>query len=210
MKILAISDKVVDYIYGPGCKQRFGDVDLVISCGDLPYYYVEFVQTTLNKPLYYVRGNHANKIEYSKSGNRSEPRGAVDLHKKVLREHDLLLAGVEGSVRYNQGDFQYTQGEMWSHVIRMFPALLFNRISYGRYLDIFVTHASPRGVHDKPDPAHVGVNAFLWFLRTFKPKYHFHGHIHRYHHEDPPETQFEETLVVNAYAYRVLDIPDFS
>ncbi len=210
MKILAISDKVVDFIYGPGCKQKFDDVDIVISCGDLPYYYVEFVQTTLNKPLYYVRGNHANKIEYSKSGNRTEPRGSFDLHGKVYRQNDLLIAGVEGSVRYNLGDFQYTQGEMWSHVLKLIPEFFYNKIAYGRYLDIFVSHASPRGIHDKHDPAHVGVNAFLWLIKTFKPKYHFHGHIHRYHHEDPHESKFQDTIVVNAYAYRVLDIPPFS
>ena len=151
MKILAISDKVVDFIYGPGCKLKFDDIDIVLSCGDLPYYYVEFVQTTLNKPLYFVRGNHANKIEYSKHGNRTSPQGSIDLHKKVLREPNLLIAGVEGSIRYNRGHFQYTQGEMWVHIIKMIPSLLYNRIRYGRYLDIFVTHASPRGIHDKRD-----------------------------------------------------------
>ena len=209
MKILAISDKVIDFIYGPGCKQKFGDVDAVISCGDLPYYYVEYIQTALDKPLYFVRGNHANKIEYSKSGNRSAPRGAIDLHKKVLREKDFLIAGIEGSVRYNLGDFQYTQNEMWGHVIRMIPSLLYNRLACGRFLDIFVTHASPLGIHDKQDRAHRGASAFTWLIKTFQPKYHLHGHIHRYHPDDPAQTQFGQTLVVNAYGHRVLDIPDF-
>lgn len=210
MKILAISDKVVDYIYGPGCKLKFHDVDLIISCGDLPYYYVEYVLSTLDRPLLFVRGNHANKIEYSKSGNRTGPRGALDLHRKAIMFENILFAGVEGSVRYNKGDFQYTQGEMWGHVLRMVPQLLYNRMAYGRFLDVFVTHASPRGIHDKPDPAHVGANAFHWLIRTFEPKYHLHGHIHRYHHEDPAETQFGSTLVVNAYGHRVLEFPDFS
>ena len=40
MKVLSLSDKVVSFIYGPQVKCRFKDVDLVIGCGDLPYYYL--------------------------------------------------------------------------------------------------------------------------------------------------------------------------
>lgn len=206
MHILAISDQVIDYIYGPGCKLKFGHIDLIISCGDLPYYYLEFILNTLDRPLYFVRGNHANKVEYGKSGNRTAPQGAGDLHRRSRRQGGLLLAGVEGSIRYNKGDFQYTQGEMWGHVLALVPGLLYNRMSTGRFLDMFVSHAPPFGVHDKPDPAHVGVKAFSWLNRVFRVGYHLHGHIHRYHPEDPVSTRVGETLVVNAYGYQELKL----
>jgi predicted phosphodiesterase len=42
MKMLAISDTRIDFIYSPLVKDRFSKVDIVISCGDLPYYYSHF------------------------------------------------------------------------------------------------------------------------------------------------------------------------
>jgi len=206
MNVLAVSDQVIDFIYGPACRKKFPHIDLVISCGDLPYYYLEFILTTLDKPLYFVRGNHANKVEYSPSIAITGPRGAFDLHRRVERCQGLLLAGVEGSLRYNRGDFQYTQGEMWAHVLSLVPGMLLNRIRTGRFLDVFVTHAPPMGIHDKPDRAHTGIQAFAWLDRVFKPRFHLHGHIHRYFPTDPEQTLYNETLVVNAYGYHELVI----
>ena len=142
MKLLAVSDVELGFIYNTGIAQRFSDVDLVVSCGDLPYYYLEFIVSMLDKPLYFVRGNHAGTVENGVGGPRTSPWGAIDLHRRVLRaECGLLLAGVEGSLRYNNGPNQYTQGEMWTMVLQMVPALLINKLRFGRYLDIFVSHA---------------------------------------------------------------------
>jgi len=56
MKILALADEVVSFIHSPTVRDRFADVDLVVSCGDLPAAYLEYVVTLLNKPLVYVPG----------------------------------------------------------------------------------------------------------------------------------------------------------
>ena len=58
MKILALSDKVVPFIYSSQIRTRFGGTDLVLGCGDLPYYYLEFVLDSMYIPLFFVRGNH--------------------------------------------------------------------------------------------------------------------------------------------------------
>jgi predicted phosphodiesterase len=63
MKILSLSDVEISYIYSPVVKERFNSIDLVISCGDLRYSYLEYIISMLNKPLYYVTGNHANSVE---------------------------------------------------------------------------------------------------------------------------------------------------
>lgn len=205
MKILAVSDVELDIIYSPMITQRFQDVDLVIGCGDLPYYYLEYMISMLNRPLYYVKGNHApRKVEEGVGGQRTFPWGGVDLHRKVVREPNtgLLMAGIEGSVRYNQGPYQYSQGEMWAMVLAMVPRLLFNRIFYGRYLDVLVTHAPPWQIHDKEDLPHQGVKAFRWLIETFKPVYHLHGHIHIYAQYDKTETQHGPTRVINTYGYK--------
>jgi uncharacterized protein len=91
-------------------------------------------------------------------------------------------------------------------VMKLLPALVFHRLRYGRFLDVFVTHASPWAIHDQSDLAHQGIKAFRWFLRVFQPRYHFHGHVHVYHPNIVKETLFENTIVINAYGYRELEI----
>lgn len=201
VKILSLSDVHIDAIYSAWITERFKDVDLIIGCGDLGYYYMEFVLSMLNKPLYFVKGNHSSILEYSSRGGRTHPHGGVDLHGRVVNTSGLILAGVEGSVRYRPGPYQYSQFEMWGHVMRLVPALLRSRAVSGRFLDIFVTHAPPWGIHDKPDLPHQGIKAFRWFIQVFRPAYHFHGHIHIYGNDDNRLTRFHDTNVINTYGY---------
>lgn len=209
VKILSLSDQVLDSVYSPSAAQRFANVDLVLGCGDLPYYYLEYLVDLLGKPVFFVRGNHANEVEYSSKGNRTQPRGALDLHRKVLLFQGMLIVGFEGSLRYRPGPFQYTQGEMWNMVLAIVPRLVWNRLVYGRALDVLVTHAPPWGIHDRPDLAHQGFKAIRWLLKVFRPPYHFHGHIHIYSDSTTVRTRFEDTWVINSYGYREteMDIP---
>ena len=128
-------------------------------------------------------------------------KGIFILKIFLEKDDELLLAGVEGSLRYREAPFQYTQVEMWGHVLSLVPALLRNRILYHRYLDVFISHAPPWGIHDQPDLPHQGIKAFSWLLRVFRPRYHFHGHIHVYRRDIPTNTRYRETLVVNTYGY---------
>ena len=108
MIILSVSDKVEDLLYDEKTCLRFADVDLVLGCGDLPYYYLEFLVDSLNVPVMFVRGNHAAAVEYSEDGDRTKPHGAINLHRRVIRHQGLIIAGFEGSVRYRVGSHQYT------------------------------------------------------------------------------------------------------
>ena len=207
MNVLSISDTVIPFIHSPEVVKRFRDVDFVIACGDLPYYYQEYIIERLGVPLYFVRGNHDKLVEYGYGEERKSPRGGINMHHYVTRFDNLLFAGVEGCIRYNHwGNFQYTQTEMWGHVLRLVPRLLLNRQNYGRYLDVFITHAAPWGIHDKHDWTHQGVKAFNLFTRLFKPKYHFHGHNHIYEADKIVETQVGDTLVINTYGYRKIKL----
>jgi uncharacterized protein len=207
MQILAVSDQVNDFIYSPQARVHFGDVRVVISCGDLPYYYVEYIVSTLNKPTFYVRGNHAVREEINERGVTINPGGAADLHRRVMRQAGLLLGGVEGCLRYRPGPYLYSQAEMWRHVLGLLPGLLFNRLRYGRYLDVLVTHAPPWGIHDADDLPHRGIKAFLWLDRVFQPAYHLHGHTHLSHQVKSQEFQLGRTKIVNVFGYRVIDLP---
>lgn len=209
MRVLAVSDKVEPVLYSPAVKQRVGRVDLILSCGDLPFYYIEYLVSTVNRPCYYVYGNHGREIEYQ-GGNwdqKHEPMGAVDLHLDTRREDTLLLAGLEGSMRYNSAPrFQYTEREMKWNILRLAPKLAANRVRHGRWLDVLVAHSPPRGIHDQPDRAHQGFESFLTFMRWFKPHYLLHGHIHLYRQNVTTQTRYEETEVINVYPFRVLDL----
>ncbi|MCX6056518.1 MAG: metallophosphoesterase [Chloroflexi bacterium] len=211
MKILAISDTEIGFIYSPMIVDRFANIDVVISCGDLPYFYLEYIVSMLNVPLYYVKGNHASKVEFSSAGlEKTAPWGTVDLHQRTLTdEKGLLLTGLEGSARYNQGPYQYTQNQYWFKVFRLVPGLMINKLRSGRYLDVFVTHAPPWKIHDAEDPPHRGIKAFNWLIKVFNPQYHLHGHIHVYRKDTVMQTQVNETMVTNVYGYREITIEPF-
>jgi len=209
MRTLVISDVITPLLYSPQIKDRFPSVNLIISCGDLPFYYLEYIISLLCTPLFFVRGNHDPEIEHGEGMSWTSPGGGQDLHRKVVRYKGLLLAGVEGCLRYREGPFQYTQSEMWLNVSALIPHLLWNRLRYGRYLDIFVTHAPPRGIHEMDDLPHQGVDAFRWFIQKFQPRYHLHGHIHVLKPNIITQTQIMTTMVINAYGFCEItpDIP---
>ena len=206
MRVLAVSDIVVDRIYNPQIRLLYSDIDLVIGCGDLPQYYLEFIVSTLDIPVFYVHGNHSLVAEHDNDKPSFRSLGSFDLHGKVVRFNGLTFAGVEGSIRYKEGAFQYSQFEMWLNVIKIIPGFLLNRIRYGRFLNVFVSHASPWGIHDQPDYTHQGIKAFRWLIRIFLPDYHFHGHIHVYRPDTIRQTLFGRTHVINVYGYQVIEL----
>jgi Icc-related predicted phosphoesterase len=211
MKILALSDQVVEHLYSPIVKERFGDVDLVVGCGDLPDYYLDYIVSMLNVPLALVPGNHDLPVPSPNTDQGSEssvdPRGFANIDGTVVKERELLLAGLGGSIRYRpDGVHQYTQAEMTRRVLALAPRLYWNRIRHGRFLDILVTHAPPRGIHDAEDPAHVGFEAFNRFIARFRPRYLLHGHSHIYMRGTVATTQMGPTAIINVYPYRVIEV----
>lgn len=206
MKILAVSDKVVRPIYSAQIKERYGDVDLIVGCGDLPYYYLEYIVTMLPVPVAYVYGNH-DKTQYLASGRIiNAPAGCISLEDRVVPFGDLLVAGLGGSIQYQPDAIhQYTEAEMRRRILRLAPRLVWNRLRHGRYLDILVTHSPPYGIHDSTDRAHRGFKSLLTFMQVFKPRYLLHGHVHVYRRDVQVETQYRQTTVVNVYPRRVIN-----
>lgn len=210
LNVLAITDEVDQRIYSGSIKQRMSDVQMVISCGDLPASYLEFLADALNKPVYYVLGNHAEEL--TRTGERGIPRhpqGCIDLGGRVVTDpgSGLILAGLPGSVRYSRDEpVQYTEWQMTWMIWKMTPRLLWNKYRHGRPLDVLVTHAPPRNVNDRDDHAHQGFIAMRRFLTRFHPAYQLHGHIHLYDRSKPNTTQFAQTDVINVYPYQQLEL----
>ena len=208
MRILAISDKIVPVLYSPSLRDIVGRIDLVLSCGDLPFYYIDYVSSMLDVSCYLVQGNHASGAEL-RERDMFEPRRChpMDIDERVVYDHGLLIAGLEGSMRYNKNPrYQYTQVEMWRKVLNLSSMVLLNRPRHGRYLDILIAHSPPAGIHDDADRPHQGFSSFLWFMRRFKPRYLLHGHKHVYRNDEQTVTRYGETVVVNVYPWRILEL----
>jgi Icc-related predicted phosphoesterase len=206
MRILAVSD-VEDEAVAASIASKAGTIDLVIGCGDLDYDYLDYVGTALGVPLRAVHGNHDVRPETSDDPTVDNWWRGIDLNGRVVSVNGLLIAGLEGSPRYSSGPYQHTEGDVWAAILRMAPSLLINRLRHGRFLDVLVTHAPPRGIHEGPDQAHRGFGAVRTFLRWFQPRYHLHGHTHIYDRRTVTTTQFGRTTVMNAFGARTVDIP---
>ncbi len=206
MKILAVSDQVVERIYSLATSGHFNGVELILGCGDLPYSYLEYLVTTINAPLFYVPGNHDPRFDTNNP--RSKAEGGSNLDLKITRRFDHWIGGFGGSARYlPNGVNQYGQGEAYRRAFRMAPQLTANRIARGRGLDILVSHSPPFGIHDDNDEAHRGLKALNWLIHFAKPRYHFHGHTHFYRSNvGQRETLVGETRVINVYPYKVIEI----
>ncbi|MDD4012563.1 MAG: metallophosphoesterase [Sphaerochaetaceae bacterium] len=209
MKILCISDTIDPLIYSNNIKERYGDVDLVLSSGDLSLEYYEYILSALNKPLMFVDGNHIKPAPIKSPKDCPTPSYFGDrLDDKVLvdKKTGLIIAGLGGSMRYNLGTGQYTEAAMKRRINALAPRLLLNKIKYGRYLDILVTHTSPRGIHDDVDLCHTGFECFNAFLDKYQPRYMLHGHMHLIDSNHRPVTQVGSTKVINVYKSYVLEI----
>jgi uncharacterized protein len=202
MKILAVSDETVPWIYSPTILERCRDVDIVISCGDLPIGYLEYIASMLNTPCLYVRGNHDHK-EISDNGPvKTAPEGWINLDARVVQQCGLRLAGLEGCLRYRpNAAAQYSQREQWWRAVWLSRTMFFKRP------DIVVAHAPPFGIHDGPDQAHTGFKAHNWLIETFRPRLFLHGHQHRnYNPRQGGEAVIGNTLIVNVHPYRLLEL----
>ena len=207
MKILAVSDRVMEHLYCSDVRTKYPNVDLIIGCGDLPFYYLEFLVSALDRRLVYVRGNHDKGPQYTMEGRVvQQVQGGDDIHGRSVKRDGLLLAGLEGSMRYRpHAPFMYTESEMRYQIAQLLPVLLRNKLRYGRFLDILVAHSPPYNIHDRPDLPHTGVKIMRNLLQWVKPRYMLHGHIHIYRRDAVTVTKFEETTIINVYPYCFLD-----
>ncbi len=225
MKLLVVSDVVNQKLYSPLVTTVAKDVDIIISCGDLPMYYLDYLVSSLNKPLLYVCGNHdhytkkktwceglreVNDFKYHELNYQKKCFfGGVNIDMKVVEKNRVLFAGLEGSYLYNYGEHQYNENQMWNRILMMSPSLFYNRLRYHRYVDVVVSHAPPYGIHDQSDLPHRGFEAFLSFIRTFKPKVWLHGHTHLYDRNATRVTRVNGTYVINSYDYQIIDLDSY-
>lgn len=205
MRILAVSDRIEERLYASKIADRYKKVDLLIGCGDLPFFYLDYLMSAINRPLVYVRGNHDIAPQYTADGRvLHDVPGGINVHGRIVEIDGLLIAGLEGSMRYRPGaPFMYSESEMTWNIARLVPKLMWNMARYGRALDIMVAHSPPFEIHDGKDLAHRGFKIFRTFIERFRPRFFLHGHVHVYRNDIPRVTKYFDTIVVNVYPERI-------
>src|SRR5215831_1733559 len=213
-RVLAVADEVADALYGDTLDRL--KPDLILSCGDLPFEYLENLVTRAGVPLLYVLGNHDPDprpraepgiewpFAYSINDAPARPEGCDSAEGRVVEAAGIYVAGLGGSIRYKAGPNQYTQGEMRRRALRLEARARLRR-RFRRGVDVIITHAPPLGVGDAGDLAHQGFAAFHRLVGQLRPKVLLHGHVHPIHRR-MVDRAVGATLVVNAIPYRLLEV----
>ena len=199
MKILAISDVASKALWSSQCRERLDGVDLILSCGDLPRAYLEYLTNFTAAPILYVHGNHDN--DYA----QHEPGGCICVDDGVYNWKGLRIMGLGGSIRYNrESPYQYTERAMRRRIARLRP-----KVRRMGGIDVLLTHAPARGLNDGDDLPHQGFACFNNLLDELKPRWFVHGHIHLYYNYKLPRVcQRGETTVINATERHLFEVPD--
>lgn len=231
IKILAVSDEPYDYLVNTlqaNIDYFRREIDLVISCGDLPPRYVELLASVTNKMVYYVEGNHfAFSPERKERDNafitgfayedRAEKYpvipGGINIHRRYIVSDTFRLIGFEGSQWYNGEGKQYEEKEMARFTAFMRQRLSFtnikNAFSKDRALPlIVVTHAPIAGLGDGKDRAHRGFKAFRAFALRTNPALWLYGHVHLNHFSNVALYRYHNAIAVNCYGFKFISLED--
>ncbi len=198
MKILAVSDEECPALWDFYVPGRLAEYDLILSCGDLKPTYLSFLVTMARCPLLYVHGNH--DLSYQSQ----PPEGCDCIDGQLVVYNGLRILGLGGCRKYHPGEHQYTEAQMRRRIAKL-------RLAIWRSggVDLVVTHAPPRGLGDREDPAHLGFQALRDLLDRYRPAMLVHGHVHmRYDHTLPREQDYNGTRIINASERYEILLPD--
>ncbi|TDI35987.1 MAG: hypothetical protein E2O99_04265 [Acidobacteria bacterium] len=117
----------------------------------------------------------------------------------------MRIVGLGGSIRYNEGDNQFTQAEMRRRVHRLTRRARIRHWRDRRSVDVVIAHSPPLDCGDEDDGPHRGFAAFHRLIEQLEPKLMLHGHIHP-HGKPRPDRTIGRTRIVNVIPYRLLEI----
>ena len=207
LRILAIADEESDVLWGDTLRQLKPDV--ILSCGDLPFEYLENLVSRTDKPLLYVPGNHDPDVAVTPDPYRIRsateeaigPLGCESVDGRIGQAGGLRVAGLGGSVRYRPGPNQYTQREMAWRAFRLRTRAWLSR----RRIDILITHSPPAGYGDSDDPPHHGFTALVGLAERLAPTLLIHGHVNNYGPKGR-DLSIGPTRIVNAIPFKLIEL----
>ncbi|AHH94353.1 metallophosphoesterase [Kutzneria viridogrisea] len=208
-----MSDEVVEHLWTQQVRQL--DVDLVLGAGDLPFDYLEYLSSALDRPCVFVPGNHDADLSgyanvrglWTKAGMPARwpgPAGGVNADGAVVDVAGLRIAGLGGSIRYNPGPNQWTERQQARRARRTTRLAGWRRLRDGQGVDVLLTHSPPKDCGDREDAPHRGFDCLHEMVRRLRPRVLLHGHIHP-HGEPTPDRDLAGTRVVNVVGYKVFE-----
>ena len=197
MKILVLSDIADKALWDYLDRSLLEDIDLVLSCGDLPAEYLSFLTCFTLAPILYVHGNHDSGYE------KKPPEGCVCVEDRIYTVGGLRVLGLGGSMKYRPAPHMYKEKEMAARARRLWWQLYRNK-----WFDILLTHAPARNVGDQDDLPHRGFETFNRLMDKYHPKLMVHGHVHPQYAavSFKRERAYGDTRVINAYKRYVIEI----
>ena len=164
-------------------RYEHGHADLVISLGDTAAPLILAAAAAFGcRNIFAVKGNHDSPASF--------PKPIIDLDLHVETYGGLTFGGLSGSWKYKAaGHFLYEQDEV-QEILMDFPRV-----------DVFISHNSPLGTHDKSDGIHTGFTGLAEYIQFQQPRLFLHGHQHV-----KMETQARSTKIVGVYGHRLLEI----
>jgi Icc-related predicted phosphoesterase len=207
VRLLAIADEVSEALWGDTLLDLRPDV--IVSCGDLPFDYLENLVSRTDKPLLYVPGNHDPELRpstlYSGMSATDDdgvgPQGCVSIDGQIVEAAGLRVAGLGGSIRYRPGPNQYTQREMARRAWRLRLRAWMAR----QKVDVLVTHSPPAGYGDSEDPPHHGFTSMVGLTAHLSPKVMIHGHVNNYGPRSA-DLKIGQTRLVNAIPFKLIEL----
>lgn len=205
VNILAVADEEVPKFHEKHDKYKkdeYEGIDLILSCGDLSYHYLNYIADVAHCNVYNVFGNHDELFP------EDEPLGCIPIDGKFIVVKNIRILGLGGSMKYREcKKHQYKEEEMVKRVKKLRKS-----IDKAGGFDILVTHAPAFGINDGTDLCHTGFKVFKELIDEYSPKYFIHGHVHQNYGKFPKITQYKNTTIINAYRYHkfeyVFDEPE--
>ncbi|MGC0363010.1 calcineurin-like phosphoesterase family protein [Rhodococcus sp. 27YEA15] len=216
VSVLAVSDEPVAFLWSPGVRDL--DVDVVLGAGDLPFAYLEYLSDQLNAPCVFVPGNHdadlsgysETRVGFTRAGMPATwpgPVGSVNADGRVVTVAGLQIAGLGGSIRYNDGPNQWSERQQSRRAgslrIRHYWRSKLPRARSD--VDVLLTHSPARGIGDADDRPHRGFSCFNALIDALDPSVMIHGHIHP-HGRTPLDFEVGRTIVLNTVGFTLMDI----
>ncbi len=178
MKLLVLAD-IDDFAW----KGGYGRADGLLALGDMADAVILQAAAAWHCPaVFAVKGNHDADAPF--------PEPIVDLHLRTMRLGSFSFGGLNGCWQYKpRGPFLYYQEEAEAFMAT-FPAV-----------DIFISHNSPRRIHDREDEIHTGFRALNAYIEWSAPRLLLHGHQHQ-----ERETIVGQTRVIGCYGWKVIEV----
>jgi Icc-related predicted phosphoesterase len=178
MKLLILAD--IDDLHWRG---GVGRADVLLALGDMADAVILQAAKAWQCPVVLaIKGNHDADAPF--------PEPIVDLHLRTMERGGLRFGGLNGCWQYKpRGHFLYCQEEVQAF-LEILPAV-----------DVFISHNSPRRVHDREDEIHTGFTGLNTYIERRSPRLLLHGHQHQ-----ECETIVGQTRVMGIFGWKIIEL----